>query len=116
MSRNRKLLQRDLRVTCECILSARVFWMMQNSLERKTRVDTLYGGYTHEQLHESFNLVTADMEDWKMPIDVVLPAGTDTRLVDYAITYFTGSVATIIHEESGNVRIAAEGYYMSMVN
>lgn len=66
--------------------------------------------YTQEQLHEAFDLVK-DRDNWKMPVDTVIPYGSDTDVITSAVIHFTGSVPSFITLNDGSLRVYAAGYY-----
>jgi hypothetical protein len=75
-------------------------------------ISTLMGGYTQEQLEASFKIVR-NAEHWKLPIDCFLPSDTPQAALnqlDFAITYFTGSIASFQRTRKG-IRVRAPGYY-----
>jgi hypothetical protein len=63
-----------------------------------------------------FNLV-ANRENWKMPIDALVdPAalkGISWNDLGKAVTFYTGSVATITWKQ-GQVHVTAAGYYAAI--
>ncbi len=73
----------------------------------------LYGGYTREQLTEAFDLVQPP-DNWKNPIDASVPVGTDLKVLDAAVTFFTGSTTEFFPQPDGSTRVIAEGYYASI--
>jgi hypothetical protein len=74
------------------------------------------GGYTQEQLQESFDLVCS-RDNWKDPVRCVLPAdltAEDRRRIEIAITHFTGSVAQWSLDADGCWVVEAAGYYAAI--
>lgn len=74
---------------------------------------SLLGGYTEQQLKASFDLV-CDKTNWKLPISAILPGDSPKAALDqlaFAITFYTGSVATISKTKSGKLKVTAPGYY-----
>jgi hypothetical protein len=69
----------------------------------------VYGGRTHGQLWEAFNLVKT-AGNWKMPIDAVVKDDVDLQLVADAVAYFTGGPISTDRTSKG-VRVRSEGYY-----
>lgn len=77
---------------------------------------SLLGGYTEQQLKASFDLV-CDKTNWKLPIDATLPSITPLaarKQLAFAITFYTGSVATFSKTASGKLRVTAPGYYAAV--
>jgi hypothetical protein len=73
---------------------------------------TLSGRFSREEMAEVFDLVTANMPNWKGRISTTIP----TSLQDVAaaaIEFFTGSEATFEAEgmSGAYVRVRAAGYY-----
>lgn len=71
--------------------------------------------YTHEQLTEAFRLV-GNKENWKLPIDAIVPLTADISLIKDAVAYFTGGLPDVIpaRNEMGGLkgyRVISEGYY-----
>lgn len=76
----------------------------------------LMGGYTDKELNDAFNLV-ANKENWKLPISATLPSITSAskrKLIAFAVTFYTGSVATFGKTASGKLLITAPGYYAAV--
>jgi hypothetical protein len=77
---------------------------------------TLLGGYTEVQLAASFNIV-APKPNWKMPISTSLPGDSPQVALDqlaFAITFYTGSVASFTKLPNGKILITAPGYYSAV--
>jgi hypothetical protein len=70
----------------------------------------VYGGYSYDQLKAAFALVRP-ASDWKLPIDAIVPAETDTMAVHAAVEFFTGGQAEIVSRPNGTMRVTAPGYY-----
>jgi hypothetical protein len=75
------------------------------------------GGYTDEQLRAAFERV-ACRSNWKDPIACDLPADLtddDRRMIDTAITHWTGSIAEWTRDGDGGCwTVRAAGYYASI--
>lgn len=69
---------------------------------------------TQDELREAFNLV-ADPADWKNPVDAVIPGDTDRSLIIDAVIHFTASVPVFETLPDGRLRVAAAGYYLTIV-
>jgi hypothetical protein len=69
----------------------------------------VYGGFTHDQLYDAFELVKP-AENWKYPIDAVVPEGTDLQAVSAALLFYAGSPAEFM-PVPGGTRVVAAGYY-----
>lgn len=65
-----------------------------------------------EVLREKFDILTEGMDNWKMPIDTVIPIRELNDMRD-ACAWFTGSELYVIKQvdNSGNMRVKAAGYY-----
>jgi hypothetical protein len=75
----------------------------------------LYGGFTRDELDAAFARVRP-AGNWKGRINALLPATTSERELDAvqaAVTFFTGSVATVLHARGG-WRVRAAGYYAAV--
>lgn len=73
-----------------------------------------YHGYTltQERLKALFELVQ-NKNNWKFPIDAIVPFGTNLKDLDAAIVHFTGSLATFTDRPEG-IRVQADGYYRTI--
>ena len=65
--------------------------------------------YTQDQLMEAMRLVE-NKENWKLPVDCVVPADSDRDLIFQAVIYFTGSIPSFTPVKDG-FRVQATGYY-----
>ena len=67
-----------------------------------------------EELQKKFDILTEGMDDWKMPIDTVIPV-RDLDIYRDACEFFTGSklyVGKQVNEPNfGDMRVKADGYY-----
>ena len=63
-------------------------------------------------LTEKFDILTEGMENWKMPIDTVIPTSELNDMRD-ACQWFTGSELYVKEQVSNELkyRVMAEGYY-----
>jgi hypothetical protein len=63
-------------------------------------------------LREKFNTLTEGMDNWKDPIDTVIPVNELNDMRD-ACAWFTGSVLDVVEqiENEPKFRVYAEGYY-----
>lgn len=63
-------------------------------------------------LKEKFDVLTKDMDNWKMPIDTVIPINELNDMRD-ACEWFTGSELYVVEqiENKPMFRVKAEGYY-----
>lgn len=70
---------------------------------------------TRRVAHNLFHMVEP-RDNWKSPIDAVVYIWDDRTLaaLEYAITFFTGSVATVERLGSHHYRISAAGYYAAI--
>ncbi len=84
--------------------------MNENSFEADMVV---YNGYTRRQLTDAFELVKP-AENWKMPVDAMVPAGTSRLLVTSAIIFFTGSIPSYRAQPDGSLIVVADGYYRAV--
>ena len=69
----------------------------------------VFGGYTDDELRVAFALVK-NRENWKLPVDAIVPVDTDLRVVDAAVCYFTGGGIDQQPVRDG-WRVTAAGYY-----
>jgi hypothetical protein len=67
---------------------------------------------TRGELDEVFKLVQPK-DNWKMPIDAVVPRGTKLAMLKEAVIFFTGSSPTI-KQVRGGFRVTAAGYYAAV--
>jgi len=69
----------------------------------------------HETLKEKFDILTEGMENWKMPIDTVIPI-RDLDVYRDACEFFTGSKLYVVKQVDnyGNMRVKADGYYVAI--
>jgi hypothetical protein len=67
--------------------------------------------YTHEQLSAAFDMVK-NPENWKNPINAIVPESADITLITEAIRFFTGSVSKVEPMGDNSVKITALGYYL----
>jgi hypothetical protein len=74
-----------------------------------------YAGYSIDYLTEVFELVPKHPDDWKMPIDAEVPAGSDINAMSAAIAYFCGSSSEFAPNPDGTFHVTAPGYYLSVV-
>lgn len=63
-----------------------------------------------EQMRKAFRSVQ-DKENWKYPVDAVVPGDSDKKLISDALIFFAGSPATFINLPDGTIRVLAAGYY-----
>ena len=63
-------------------------------------------------LREKFDILTEGMDNWKMPIDTVIPISEFNDMCD-ACAWFTGSELYVVEqiENEPKFRVMAEGYY-----
>ena len=63
-------------------------------------------------LREKFDTLTEGMDNWKMPIDTVIPINELNDMRD-ACAWFTGSELYVVEqvENKPMFRVKAEGYY-----
>lgn len=61
------------------------------------------------ELEKAFDLV-ANKEHWKLPVNALVPHGTDENLITEAVIHFTGSVPSFKETKKG-IRVRAAGYY-----
>jgi hypothetical protein len=66
-------------------------------------------GYTAGQLSAAFDLVK-NRGNWKLPIDAVVPASADTRLIADACLHYAGSPVDF-QPVKGGLRVTGAGYY-----
>lgn len=71
-------------------------------------------GYTDEQLRDAIELATSNLENWNYPIDIILPADVDRKLIGEAVTYFTGSLDEWVQLADGRWHLTAAGYYSAI--
>ena len=68
----------------------------------------------YEELKVKFDSLTEGMEDWKMPIDTVIPV-RDLNVYRDACEFMTGSKLYVVKQVNepnfGDMRVKAEGYY-----
>ncbi|WP_162814998.1 hypothetical protein [Erythrobacter aureus] len=69
----------------------------------------IFSGFTRNQLSEAFEKVR-DPNNWKHPIDKVMPADLDQNLTSAAVAFFAGS-ETAFEQVPEGVRVTAAGYY-----
>jgi hypothetical protein len=72
--------------------------------------------YTDEQVEkmgEAFDLV-ADKGNWKNRINAVVPADADIAVIEDAVAFYAGCLATCVKLKDGRWRVTAPGYYMSV--
>jgi len=71
----------------------------------------------HETLKEKFDILTEGMENWKMPIDTVIPI-RDLDVYRDACEFFTGSKLYVVEQVNepnfGDMRVKADGYYVAI--
>jgi len=75
----------------------------------------LLGGYSEKELAAAFNKV-APKPNWKAAVAAVLPAETSPREIKkivFAISFYTGSEATVRSYPNGHV-VTAPGYYAAV--
>lgn len=63
-------------------------------------------------LKEKFDVLTDGMDNWKMPIDTVIPVNELNDMRD-ACAWFTGSELYVVSQldNEPKFRVVAEGYY-----
>ncbi len=71
------------------------------------------GGYTLDQLSEAFDTVK-NPENWKYPIDAVVPKDANLDLIGRAVTWFAGCIIEYGTLPDGRIRVYADGYYNSV--
>lgn len=67
------------------------------------------GGYEVAELEAAFDLVK-NPENWKFPVDAIIDAAK-RDVVDVAVKFYAGSVATFVDIGGGKLRVLAAGYY-----
>ncbi len=68
-----------------------------------------------DELRSAFNKLTSEMENWKDPIDTVIPISQFNDMCE-ACEFFTGSTL-YVKEQMGNtpyMRVMADGYYIAI--
>lgn len=71
--------------------------------------EAVFDGYTQQQLSDAFDLVK-NRENWKLPINALVPSDADKRLIEAACIYFAGSPCEFI-KQGKRLRVVAAGYY-----
>lgn len=70
----------------------------------------------YETLREKFDVLTEGMEDWKMPIDTVIPV-RELNVIRDACEFMTGSKLYVVKQVNepnfGDMRVKADGYYIA---
>ena len=68
-----------------------------------------------ERLRAAFTSV-ANPENWKLPINAIVPVETNREEMTEAVIFFTGSVPTFspFGPQKGMVHVAAAGYYAAI--
>ena len=68
-----------------------------------------------DELRSCFNTLTSEMENWKDPIDTVIPIRELNDMRD-ACEFFTGSELYVVKQvdNCGNMRVKADGYYITI--
>ena len=68
-----------------------------------------------DELKEYFDTLTSEMENWKDPIDTVIPI-RELNDMREACAFFTGSELYVVKQvdNSGNMRVKADGYYLTI--
>lgn len=77
---------------------------------------SLLGGYTETELSAAFDRV-ANKVNWKLPVKALLPSITSAKekaKIAFAITFYTGSVATFGKAPTGHLLVTAPGYYATI--
>lgn len=89
---------------------SKVFHLSQN-INRETNTPT------QKQMDRAFKSVR-NKDDWKNPINTTIkdPGFDKLRVIEQAITHFTGSLAEVTDLGNGKVRIEADGYYARIGN
>lgn len=68
----------------------------------------------HKELEKAFNELTEGMDNWKMPIDTVIPV-RDLNVMRDACEFYTGSKLYVVKQVNepnfGDMRVKADGYY-----
>lgn len=70
-------------------------------------------GFTRGQLSDAFNVLTKNMENWKMPIRCFIRK-EELEIMREACSFFTGSFLEVEMEKGGLFIVSAEGYYMAV--
>lgn len=76
-------------------------------------LEAAQGGYTLDQLSDAFDSV-ADPVNWKCAVDAIVPATANLDLIGRAVTWFAGCIAEFETLPDGQVRVTADGYYLSV--
>lgn len=76
-------------------------------------LDNLLGGYSQDELEQAFKLVRP-ASHWKDPISAKVPADTNLDLLQFAVGYYTGSLAEISKADDGQFLVEADGYYATI--
>jgi hypothetical protein len=78
-------------------------------------LNTVHEGFTIRELHAAFDLVK-DADNWKNRINETARLETEREIkaVEVAVTFFTGSVATVTPLGADTFRIRAAGYYATV--
>lgn len=76
----------------------------------------LLGGFTETELRAAFSRVE-NKEHWKKPIAALVQVVSERELeaIKYAVTFYTGSVATVSRGFGPDVyKVTAAGYYAAV--
>lgn len=65
--------------------------------------------FTRSDLSEALDYVLVNPEDWKGPIDQVIPKGA-LRITEVACEFFTATTLTVFDIDADHVRVTSEGY------
>jgi hypothetical protein len=75
----------------------------------QARDTSTFQGFTTDQLKAAFGLVK-NPENWKLPIDAVVPGDANLNAIGAACLFYCGSPADMWAVEGGH-RVTAAGYY-----
>lgn len=77
--------------------------------------EVVSGGFTRRELSEAFDRVK-DSDHWKNRINKVVALETEREIkaVEVAVTFFTGSIATVTPLGNDRFRVRAAGYFATI--
>jgi hypothetical protein len=70
---------------------------------------------TTKRLKPWIDLVTANLENWKDPIECEVTASdSELSLIEEAIAFYTGSETFFTKNKNGTIKVMADGYYLTI--
>ena len=88
-----------------------LYWVKVEARTQEEHMESLLGGYTHEELQQAFNAV-ADPDNWKAPIKATIQgiSRESADRIQYAVEFYTATQCQVTKANKDTFRFESVGY------